>query len=96
LKKYYGYSTSITCQNIGTATTNITVTYSNGVVETKNNVAVNGTALFYQPNNTSLPDGFNGSAVVTASQPIVCVINENQVENPNRQDFLLTYEGIVQ
>jgi len=96
LKKYYGYSTSITCQNIGTTTTNITVTYSNGVVETKNNVAVNGTALFYQPNNTSLPNGFNGSAVITASQPIVCVINENQVENPNRQDFLLTYEGIVQ
>lgn len=96
LKRYYSYSTSITCQNIGTASTNITVTYSNGAMETKNNVAVNGTALFYQPNTVGLPNGFNGSAIITASQPIVCVINQNQVDNPAAQDFLLTYEGIVQ
>jgi len=96
LKRYHGYSSSITCQNIGTESTNITVTYSNGVVETRNDVAPNGTALFYQPNNASLPDGFNGSATITAAQPIVCIINQNQVENPAVQDFLLAYEGIVQ
>lgn len=95
LKAYYGYSTSITCQNIGTGSTNITVTYSNGATESRNNVPVNGTALFYQPNTVGLPNGFNGSAVITASQPIVCVINENQVSNPNPQDYLLVYEGIV-
>lgn len=95
LRKYYGYSTSITCQNIGAASTNITVTYSNGAVETRSNVPVNGTALFYQPNTIGLPDGFNGSAVITADQPIVCVINENQVTNPAAQDFLLAYEGVV-
>lgn len=96
LKQYYGYSTSITCQNIGTASTNITVTYSNGTSETWSGVPVNGTALFYQPNNTSLPSGFNGSAVATASQNIVCVVNENQVTNPTKLDFLLTYEAISQ
>ncbi|MEM4234886.1 MAG: hypothetical protein QXU75_07040 [Candidatus Methanomethylicaceae archaeon] len=95
LNKYYGYSTSVTCQNIGTAATNITITYSNGTIEVRNNIAINGAALFYQP-NAGLPNGFNGSAIITASQPIVCVINENQVENPNSQDYLLTYEGIVQ
>ena len=96
LRRYHGYSTSITCQNIGTASTNITVTYSNGATETKNNVPVNDSALFYQPNTTGLPDGFNGSAVITASQPIVCVINGDRVGNPLRQDFLFAYEGIVQ
>jgi len=95
LKRYYGYSSSITCQNIGTESTNIAVTFSNGVVETRNNIAPNGTALFYQPNNASLPNGFNGSAMITAAQPIVCIINQNQVENPAVQDFLLAYEGIV-
>jgi len=95
LKRYHGYSSSITCQNIGTEFTNITVTYSNGVVETRNNIAPNGTALFYQPNNANLLDGFNGSAMITADQPIVCIINQNQVENPTVQDFLLAYEGIV-
>jgi hypothetical protein len=95
LKRYHGYSSSITCQNVGTETTDITVTYSNGVVETRNNIAPNGTALFYQPNNASLPDGFNGSATIMASQPVVCIINQNQVDNPTAQDFLLAYEGIV-
>jgi len=96
LKEYHGYSSSITCQNIGAAATDITVTYSNGVSETRSGVPVNGTALFYQPNNTSLPSGFNGSAVATALQDIVCVVNENQVTNPTKLDFLLTYEAISQ
>lgn len=96
LRKYHGYSSSITCQNIGTASTDITVAYSNGATEVKNNVPVNGTALFYQPNTAGLPDGFNGSAIIMASQPIVCVVNQNQVDNPNAQDYLLAYEGIVQ
>lgn len=96
LRNYYGYSTSVTCQNIGTAPTTITATYSNGVTESKTNIAVNATALFYQPNTLGLPDSFNGSAIFTADQDIVCVVNENQVANPEKKDFLLTYEGIVQ
>lgn len=96
LRAYYGYSTSITCQNIGAAATNITVTYSNGVTEVKNSVGANSTALFYQPNTVGLANGFNGSAVMTASQDIVCVVNENQVTNPTALDFLLTYEAVSQ
>ncbi len=96
LKTYYGFSTSITCQNIGAAAANITATYSNGVTEAKTNVPVNGTALFYQPNTVGLPASFNGSAVITSSENIVCVVNENQVTNPVKSDFLLTYEAIVQ
>ncbi len=96
LKKYYGYSTSITCQNIGNAATDITVAYSNGKTETKTNISAGATALFYQPNNGDLPNGFNGSAVITATQPIVCVVNENQVDNTAKNDYLLTYEAIVQ
>lgn len=96
LKTYYGFSTSITCQNIGTAAANITATYSNGATEAKSNIPVNGTVLFYQPNTVGLPASFNGSAVISSSQNIVCVVNENQVSNPVQSDFLLTYEAIVQ
>lgn len=97
LKAYYGYSTSITCQNIGMASTNITVNYSNGATETLA-AAANGTALFYQPNLATLPNGFNGSATISASggQSIVCIVNENQVTNPAAQDWLLSYNSIVQ
>ncbi len=96
LKTYYGFSTSITCQNIGTGLANVTATYSNGATESKTNVPINGTALFYQPNTAGLPAGFNGSAVISSNQNIVCVVNENQVTNPVQSDFLLTYEAIVQ
>lgn len=95
LRNYYSYSTSVTCQNLSATATDITATYSNGVIETKNAPA-NSTALFYQPNTAGLADNFNGSATFTAVQDIVCVVNENQVLNPEQKDFLLTYEGIVQ
>jgi hypothetical protein len=94
LKTYYGYSTSITCQNVGGSAANISVTYSNGASETLNNIPANGTALFYQPNTAGLPASFNGSAIITSAQPIVCVVNENQVSNPALQDWLLAYNGI--
>jgi len=96
LKEYYGYSTSITCQNVGAAATTINVAYSSGATDSASGVGVNSTALFYQPNVAALPTGFNGSAVITASEDIVCVVNENQVTNPLQLDFLLTYEAIAQ
>lgn len=98
LKDYYKYSTSITCQNIGGAATDITVTYSNAAAttETKTSVPVNGTALFYQPNETGLPTGFNGSAIITADEDIVCIVNENQIDNFASEDWLLSYNAIVQ
>lgn len=94
LKRYFGYSTSITCQNVGTSSTNITVNYSNGATQSANNVPANGTTLFYQPNVAGLPDAFNGSATITSSsQGIVCVVNENQVDNAAAQDWLLAYNA---
>lgn len=94
LKTYYGYSTSITCQNVGGSAANITVNYSNGASETLNNIPANGTALFFQPNTAGLPSSFNGSAIINSAQNIVCVVNENQVSNPAAQDWLLAYNAI--
>ena len=98
LKTYFGYSTSITCQNVGGGTSTIMIKYSNNAQEQVANVAPNGTALFFQPNSAGLPAGFNGSAIISSSptQPIVCVVNENQVSNPASQDWLLTYAPVGQ
>jgi hypothetical protein len=98
LKTYYQFSTSITCQNVGNAATTIKATYSNATFDQVLNVPINGTALFYQPNSVGLPAGFNGSAVISSSpaQPIVCVVNQNQVSNPASQDWLLAYTPIGQ
>jgi hypothetical protein len=97
LKRYYNYNTSITCQNVGTVATNMTITYSNGASSSQTGIAQNGTALFYQPNESGLTDGFNGSAVVTSSsQNIVCVVNEDMNEGSQATtvfDQLFAYEG---
>jgi len=100
MKRYYKYNTSVTCQNVGNSNTDITITYSNGAASSRNSIAPNGTALFYQPNETGLPDNFNGSATITStSQPIVCVTNEDTNEGADGTtmwDHLFTYEGINQ
>jgi|GEM_PF-497377 len=100
MKRYFKYNTSINCQNIGTASTNLTINYSNGASSTQNSIAVNTVALFYQPNEAGLPNGFNGSATITSSsQPIVCVINEDQNEPPESTtsfDQGAAYEGLNQ
>jgi len=98
LRRYFHYSTSVTCQNIGTSSTNMTIKYSNAATSTQTNIPQNGTALFYQPNDSGIPDGFNGSATITSSsQPIICIVNEDQNEGTYATtsfDQLLSYEGI--
>lgn len=97
LKRYYNYNTSVTCQNIGGSSTNMTIKYSNLATSTQYSIPANGTALFYQPMDAGIPNGFNGSATVTSSsQPIVCVTNEDQNEGTQATTFfdqLFAYEG---
>jgi len=97
LKNYYGFSTSITCQNVGDSSTNIQITYSNGYTSTVSSVPPNGTVLFYQPNVAGLPNGFNGSATITSSSsPIACIVNQNKVNDPSSADWLLVYSAFNQ
>ena len=98
LRRYYNYNTSVTCQNVGSSSTNMTITYNNAATSSQNNIPHNGTALFYQPTDPGLSDGFNGSATITTSgQPIVCVVNEDENEGTLGTTFfdqLFAYEGI--
>ncbi|MBI5878470.1 MAG: hypothetical protein HZB53_12545 [Chloroflexi bacterium] len=101
LKRYFAYNTSITCQNVGNAPTDMTIAFA-GIATTSSASAVpsGGNALFYQPNQVQLGNGYNGSATITSTgQPIVCVINEDQNEAPDStqsKDQLYAYEGINQ
>lgn len=98
MKRYYSYNTSVTCQNIGSAATTMALQYA-GVAgtNTSSSVAVGSTYMFYQPDDTLIPDGFIGSATITASQNIVCVVNEDQNEGTPAitiGDWLYAYNGI--
>jgi hypothetical protein len=70
---YYGYVSSIQVQNVGTVATDITVTYSDGIVKTANGVGAGSSALFYQPTEGHA-SGWAGSATVTSSAADVVAV----------------------
>lgn len=101
MRRYYGYNTSVTCQNIGSGPTNISISYA-GISGTTDftNVAAGASQLLYQPTDSLLSDNFIGSATITSSaEDIVCVVNEDQNEAPQASqvmDQLYAYNGIGQ
>jgi hypothetical protein len=89
MNNYYGYNTAMVVQNIGSATTDVTVVYSTG--ETQNQaVAANSAWSIYTPGVPGLPsgnvDGLN-SAIVTSTdagsgaQDIIVLVNESNGYN---------------
>ncbi len=93
MRSYFGFHSSVTCQNISGSNQNITINYSNGTSQTINNVANGNSAVFLQEFNTSLPSGFIGSAKMTSGGAMVCVINQSPKSAPG-QDQLYAYDGI--
>jgi len=92
-KNSFGFSSFFNVQNTGTAAANVTVTYSGGglnspVTETKT-VQPGSSERFDQAANPQLPNGFNGSAVVSSNQPVAVAVVEN---GPTT---LLAYNGFV-
>lgn len=92
---YYGWYSLISVQNVGTDVTDITVdiTCNDGTTGqlTATGIAVNQSTHFDL--ETTMPTGFssstkcNGSAAVTASQPVVAVDNQTTPANGNMQSY---------
>ena len=102
MRRFARNNTSVQCQNVGMAPTRIQIAYS-GVptVFTSLTVPAGGTYLFYQGKDPLLADGYIGSATLTAvdGQPIVCVVNEDMDELPDRdlvKDMLYAYDAVGQ
>jgi hypothetical protein len=99
MKRYYDYNTSVTCQNIGSGATTMSISYA-GVTgsTTSPSIGVGDTHLFYQPTDPLLTaDDWISSATITASQDIVCVVNEDMNEGALEStvmDQLYAYNGI--
>ena len=102
MKRYYKYNSSITCQNVGTAATTMTINYATGASgpTTSPSIPVGSTHLFYQPNDpalVSVPPNWISSATITAFQDIVCVVNQDMNEGAEAvqvMDQLYAYNGI--
>ena len=66
-------------QNLGTATAHITITYyeqDGSVAATQDDTIDPGTSKTYYGATMNVPDGFNGSVVITSDQPIVAIANQ--------------------
>ncbi|MFK7800833.1 MAG: hypothetical protein AB8G95_04305 [Anaerolineae bacterium] len=68
--KYFGLDSFYAVQNTGTATTSVTVTYSNGQTDVKS-IDAGAKASFATCNQQS--DNFNGSATITSAEPIIVI-----------------------
>lgn len=105
MKSYYGYQSSITCQNIGNAPANISVGYKGEagtspvtvqITQKVSNLAVNQSAVILQQLETALPAGFIGSAQIQSNQNIICVVNQSNQGLGATQDQLYAYNALVQ
>jgi hypothetical protein len=102
MKNYYQYNSSITCQNVGTAASTMTIAYA-GITGTTTSPSIQpgSTHLFYQPTDAALgsvPINFISSATITSAQPMVCVVNQDQNMGTlavTNMDQLYAYNGIA-
>jgi hypothetical protein len=101
-KRYVNYSSSVTCQMISGGPADITIEYfdTNGSLGTTTAASVaNGqTHLFLQPNTPYIPAGWIGSAKVTSTGQIACVVNQDMIDAPystQSMDQLYAYEGVA-
>ncbi len=95
------YNSSITCQNLGGSSTVMTLKFFGYATTTSSpSIAAGGSHVFYVPSSAQVPDNWIGSATISASasQPIACVVNQNQNEAPERDiamDKFMSYNAAI-
>jgi hypothetical protein len=86
MKNYYGYNSALVVQNVGTAATDVQITYTNGNNHSQN-VAAGSSWSVYIPTQApgtlpSGPSGLFGATVESlGGQPIVVLVNESNNYN---------------
>jgi hypothetical protein len=99
VKGYYGYEGGIKVQNVGTAATDVTITYyfgANNYAQTISNLAPGAASSVYM-GGSSAPavlagvTGSGGAVITSSGQPIVATVNED-----NRSEGRgITYNAIL-
>lgn len=88
-KNYFGFNTFFSVQNVGSATTTVTVTYSNNQTDTAT-IPPGGSARFDQATSTKLANNFSGSAIVTSSASNIAAVVTQYDDSTS-----LTYNGFA-
>lgn len=82
MKAYYGWNTSVTCQNIGTTATTLHVVYAGYAANAYDTPSLSAgqTKEIYTPGESFLPNGQHGGMTVTANTSgalVSCIVNFN-------------------
>lgn len=98
MKKYYGWDTSFTCQNVGTVPTSLYISYQNYAANAYNTgVLQPGQSIeIYQPAEAFLPNGYRGSVTVRANAEgaqIACIVNQTHGANQGKGDWSMSYKA---
>jgi hypothetical protein len=86
MKQYFGWDTAFTCQNIGTVSTSLNVSYQDYAGNAYNTATLTPGAsiVVVQPNEPFLPNGYVGAATVkanTSGAEIACIVNQTHGAN---------------
>lgn len=93
MKENYGYSTWFNVQNAGSAATNVSVTYSDGVVASCPNLQP-GAACTLNQRTEAHASGWVGAATVTAAQPLA--VTAMEVQHGGAAVIMFAYNGFAQ
>ena len=109
MKEFYQWFSAVTVQNIGSAATNVRITYADtaGTSQTFTNIPANGTVNIIQLASVGclLPDGNSVAATIESyagggltAQPLVSVVQENSNDrySATAGDYLLAYTAVAQ
>jgi len=94
MKRLIGaYNTGVQIQNLDTAQQSVCIEYEGYTSQdTCVDVAAGGTAMFYTPGETYLPEGYSGSARVYSAGPLVGIVNQtNDAPGDATGDFALSF-----
>lgn len=83
MNNYYGYSTALVIQNMGSSSSNVTVTYTNGVSDNYT-IASGAAESIYTPSVAGIPAGntlYGATIESTNSQDLVVLVNESNGYN---------------
>jgi len=84
MNNYYGYTTALVVQNMGTTTANVTVTYSDpGTASDWTGTIAPGAAMSFYSGDPAfnIPSGQLLGAKVTSDQPVAVIVNEQTIYN---------------
>lgn len=98
MKKYYGWDTSFTCQNVGTVATSLALSYQGYAASAYNTASLplGGSVEIFQPGETFLPTGYRGSVTVTANTAggeVVCIVNQTNGGQVGKGDWSMSYNA---